>query len=68
MRPVNILLIFAFLIFSVAINAQSDKKFIRQGNKEYEKNNFSDSEVSYRKSIEKNKQSKDAVFNIGDAI
>ena len=65
---INSLLICAFLIFSIAINAQSDKTYIRQGNREYEKNNFSDSEVSYRKSIEKNKQSQDAVFNIGDAL
>ena len=68
MSSVNILLIFVFLISSVAINAQSDKKFIRQGNREYEKNNFSDSEVSYRKSIEKNNQLPDAVFNVGDAL
>src|SRR5450759_2206098 len=65
---INSLLICAFLIFSVAINAQSDKKFIRQGNREYEKNIFSDSEVSYRKAIDKNKESPDAVFNVGDAL
>jgi len=62
------LLICAFLIFTVAINAQSDKKYIRQGNREYEKNKFSDSEVSYRKAIDKNTKSPDAVFNIGDAL
>jgi Ca-activated chloride channel family protein len=67
-RSFNILLICTFTFFSVVINAQSDKKFIRQGNREYEKNNFSDSEVSYRKAIDKNKQSPDAVFNVGDAL
>jgi Ca-activated chloride channel family protein len=66
--PINILLIFSFLIFSVAINAQTDKKFIRKGNREYSKNDFSGSEVSYRKAIDKNKQSPDAVFNVGDAL
>ena len=55
-------------IISLSLNAQSDKKFIRQGNKEYEKNNYQDSEVSYRKAIDKNNQSPDAVFNIGDAL
>ena len=49
-------------------NAQADKKYIRQGNREYEKNKFSESEISYRKAIDKNKQSPDAVFNIGDAL
>jgi Ca-activated chloride channel family protein len=61
-------LICAFLIFTIAINAQSDKKYIRKGNREYEKNKFSDSEVSYRKAIDKNTKSPDAVFNIGDAL
>lgn len=62
------LLICAFLMLSVVINAQSDKKFIRKGNREYEKNNFSDSEILYRKAIDNNKQSPDAVFNVGDAL
>ena len=34
-----------FLVISVALNAQADKKYIRQGNKEYEKNKFADSEI-----------------------
>ncbi len=57
-----------FIIISVALNAQSDKKYIRQGNRDYEKNKFSDSEILYRKAIDKNKQSPDAVFNAGDAL
>ena len=57
-----------FLIYSVAINAQADKKYIRQGNREYEKSNFSESEISYRKAVDNNKQSPNAVFNIGDAL
>jgi len=67
-RSVNILLICTFIFFSVALNAQSDKKYIRKGNREYEKNDFADSEISYRKAIDKNKQSPDAVFNVGDAL
>ena len=67
-RLINCLLICAFLIISVSINAQSDKKFIRQGNREYEKNKFSDSEISYRKAIDRSKESPDAVFNVGDAL
>ena len=34
----------------------------------YENNKFSESEVSYRKAIDKNKMSPDAVFNVGDAL
>jgi Ca-activated chloride channel homolog len=56
------------LTISIGLDAQTDKKFIRQGNREYEKNKFSDSEISYRKAVDKNKQSPDALFNIGDAL
>ena len=56
------------MLFSVAVTAQSDKKYIRKGNREYEKNDYSGSEISYRKAINSNKQSPDAVFNVGDAL
>ena len=65
---INCLFIWTFLIVSLVINAQSDKKLIRQGNREYEKNKFSDSEILYRKAMDKNKESPDAVFNVGDAL
>lgn len=64
----NILLTCILMFFPLALYSQADKKFIRQGNREYEKNNFSDSEVSFRKAIDKNKGSPDAVFNAGDAL
>ncbi len=47
---------------------QDDKKFIRQGNGEYNDKKFAEAEVSYRKAIDKNKLSKDAGFNLGDAL
>ena len=56
------------LIASVSVYGQSDKKFIRKGNREYEKNKYSESEISYRKATDQNKQSPDAVFNTGDAL
>ena len=62
------ILLCLLLVFSATLNAQTEKKYIRKGNREYEKNKFSDSEISYRKAIDKNKQSPDAVFNIGDAL
>jgi Ca-activated chloride channel family protein len=65
---INYMLCIVFLIFSSAMNAQGDKKYIREGNREYEKNKFSESEILYRKAIDKNKLSPDALFNIGDAL
>ena len=40
------LIIILIIISSQALNAQADKKYIRQGNREYEKNKFSESEIS----------------------
>ena len=64
----NMLFFCALLFFTNALNAQNDKKYIRQGNKEFEKSNFPQSEVSYRKAIDQNTKSPDAVFNVGDAL
>lgn len=62
------LVIFILISSTVVLNAQTDKKYIRKGNREYEKSKFSDSEISYRKAVDANKQSPDAEFNVGDAL
>jgi len=62
------LLFCVFIIISVTMNAQADKKFIRKGNREYEKEKFSESEISYKRAIDVNKQSPNAIFNVGDAL
>lgn len=48
--------------------SQGEKKFIRQGNRAYEKENFPESEINYRKALDKNNQLPEAVFNAGDAL
>ena len=60
----------ALIILSAPQNAvgQGEKKHIREGNREYARNNFQDSEISYRRATEKNKSSADAIFNTGDAL
>jgi tetratricopeptide (TPR) repeat protein len=64
----GILIIFLCTASAALLNAQNEKKFIRQGNREYEKDKYSESEISYRKAIDKNKSAADAVFNVGDAL
>ena len=66
-KPEALILLF-MLCFTGSLNAQADRKFIRQGNREYEKNKFPESEISYRRALDKNKTSGDAVFNAGDAL
>jgi Ca-activated chloride channel homolog len=56
------------ILLTVTLNAQTDKKYIRKGNREYENNKFSESEIDYKKAIDANKQSTDAIFNVGDAL
>jgi Ca-activated chloride channel family protein len=62
-----IILVLMFYLTGISL-AQADKKFIRHGNREYEKEKFSESEIFYRKAIDKNKESADALFNSGDAL
>jgi tetratricopeptide (TPR) repeat protein len=63
-----ILIVIVFFTSVVLTYAQTDKKFIRKGNHEYDKEKFPDSEISYRKAIDRNKESADALFNTGDAL
>jgi len=60
-----------FLVLSLGgpfAYAQKEKKYIREGNREFSKNKFSESEVSYRKAREVSKDPLKAAFNIGDAL
>jgi len=66
-RP-GILIVILFFASAVLSFAQADKKFIRQGNRSYEKGKFLESELLYRKALDKNKESADAFFNTGDAL
>ena len=62
------LIFWVLIIISITLNAQTEKNFIRKGNREFENNKFPESEISYKKAIDKNKQYPDAVFNDGDAL
>jgi Ca-activated chloride channel homolog len=64
----GILIVVLFFVSAIITFAQADKKFIRQGNHAYEKEKFPDSEILYRKALDKNKESADALFNTGDAL
>lgn len=56
------------LVIPVTLSAQGERKYIRQGNKEYEEKAFEDSELQYRKALEKNISSYEGNFNLGDAL
>lgn len=66
LKPV---IIFA-LVFWVAmpLMAQQERKFIREGNELFEKQNFEKAEVEYRKAADKKMDSFEAAFNMADAL
>ena len=65
MRFRNILWLFFLMHICFA---QNERSIARDGNKNYEKGLFSDSEINYRKSLSKNKDFEEVQFNLADAL
>ena len=55
-------------LFPLSTNAQTDRQYIRQGNKQYRAGDFANAEVSYRKAIEKNPRNPQAAYNLGNSL
>lgn len=49
-------------------NAQTDRQFIREGNRMYHKQDYAKAEVLYRKAISKNASNPQALYNLGCAL
>lgn len=64
MRLILILLLVASALPALA---QEHKKDIRQGNKHYENQNYTEAEKSYRSALQKKKDSFKAMYNLGNA-
>lgn len=62
------LLIFSILSLSIAAQAQDERKYIRKGTSQYGDENYLESEIEYRKALDKEKASFEAQFNLGDAL
>ena len=56
------------LFIVMTINAQTDRQFIRQGNKHFRQGNYAEAEISYRKALEKNGRNPQALYNLGNAL
>jgi Ca-activated chloride channel family protein len=68
MKCKYLFIVFLTFLFNLSLNGQTEKKFIRQGNKDYNRGQYSESELSYRKAIDAGKTSSVAMFNLGDAL
>ena len=67
-RSVFKLFISVLIFLPGALYAQGERKYIRQGNKEYDDKAFEESEVQYRKALDKDLSSYEGNFNLGDAL
>ena len=56
------------LLVAAASSAQTDRQYIRQGNRQFHTGDYANAEVSYRKAIEKNPKNPQAAFNLGNAL
>ena len=59
------------IIFLGAVSllyAQQESPDVRLGNKQYNDSNYTEAEVNYRRALDKNDQSFEAHYNLGDAL
>ncbi|MFZ4399973.1 MAG: tetratricopeptide repeat protein [Bacteroidales bacterium] len=63
-----ILLLLVIFATSTICFSQNEKKFIREGNKQYNQKNFNDAEVNYRKSLLKDSTYFKGRYNLANAL
>ena len=57
-------ILFLLILVSVSVCAQTDRQYIRMGNKQFRKGNYDKAEVEYSKALLKNKNNSLAVYNM----
>jgi tetratricopeptide (TPR) repeat protein len=61
--------IVTLLVCSCFVTAQkAERQNVRDGNKLYKKDNFTDAEIAYRKSIDVNPRSTEGIYNLGNSL
>lgn len=65
LKYINIALLF---LLCEPASAQSDRNFIRSGNKLYRQQNYAKAEIEYRKALAKNPSNPQAMYNLGCAL
>ena len=64
----NKILLLIFILYGPGSYAQKENTLLRQGNREFEKNEYKEAEKDYRKALELNKESLKGQFNLGTAV
>lgn len=68
MRPYLTFVTLALLLLAPNALAQKEMTDVYRGNKDYKAEKFEDAELDYRRSIDKNKKSFQAYYNLGNAL
>ena len=63
----SLLIILLVSTFSLLF-AQREAPDVRKGNREYQKENYTEAEVNYHRALDKNDESFESYFNLGDAL
>ncbi len=61
-------LLILLLFLPLQLSAQSIKKEIRKGNREYNDGKYNEAELLYREALEKDPQSQKATYNLGNSL
>lgn len=64
----RLILYFILIFFANSLNAQKERKFIREGVKEYKEDNYSDSEVLFKEALEIDSTSIPATYNMANSL
>lgn len=56
------------MIAVLNVHAQSDRQFVRSGNRLYRQQNYAKAEIEYRKALGKNPSNPQALYNLGCAL
>jgi tetratricopeptide (TPR) repeat protein len=62
------ILVLIALITVISASSQEERKYIRKGNNQFGDEKFLESEIEYRKALDKENASFEAQFNLGDAL
>lgn len=67
-KNIKLIATLTLLFMPLTLMAQQERKYIRKGNRLFEKNNYAGSETQYHRAEGIDKPVPDATFNVGDAL
>jgi len=68
MKQLLLILMVFLSLAHLRLFAQKDRKYIREGNKEFASGKYQEAELAYRKALDKTEDPVKSSFNIGDAL